>query len=118
MNNTQKTALSLVFGAALLGIATPAGAASKRCDVGRAWPRCTTGIVPANSNSHHVHVSVSSFLHWSVKDVDTGVTVGSGNSNLWGVERTITGLYGRYTATIVNGVTANVVGGGVTLHNT
>ena len=108
--------------AAVLALASLAGvgiaqAASKTCYTGFAPPDCTTGTIRANSSGHFVHVSVTSWQTWSVHDVDTHVRVAHGTNGVLGTERTITGLYGRYNASISNMVTSVVLGGHITISN-
>jgi hypothetical protein len=103
--------------ATLLASTGLAQAASKTCTVGFAPPTCTTGWVRANASGHFVHVSVTSWQTWKVTDIDTHVRVAHGTNGVLGSSRTITGLYGRYNATISNQVTAVVLGGRITISN-
>jgi hypothetical protein len=115
----KKIIASTLVALAVFGAAGAAEAASKKCSIGLtlATGDCTTGWVRANAKTHHVHISVSRFLNYSVKDIDTHVQIARGKSNLSGVEKTIGGLYGRYTASINNIATAVLGGGSVTIHN-
>jgi len=103
--------------AGLLGFDSAAQAASKTCRTGLVPTFCTTGWIRANPRTHHVHVSVSSWQTWSVHDIDSRVRVGHGTNGIWGTEKTITGLYGRYNASISNQLSSSIVGGHITIRN-
>jgi hypothetical protein len=117
MKKMKNLGLAAVLAVASLAGAGIADAASKTCYTGFAPPDCTTGWIRANSSGHFVHVSVSSWQTWKVTDIDTHVRVAHGTNGILGSERTITGLYGRYNATISNMVTSVVVGGHITISN-
>lgn len=87
--------------AALLTVATPAYAVSNTCTLGTFATSCTSGITPNNPGGHwvdlHIHNYTTNQIHYQVVDVDTGKWVADGTlTNGNGLDRTITGLYGRY----------------------
>jgi hypothetical protein len=98
------TALTLAAGTTVFATA-PVMAESVACTasiIKLGNDTCTTGNIAANASGHFVHVSISgASAHWNVDDTVTGVTVGSGQTGtVSGLERTIFGLFGRYTLTI------------------
>ena len=52
-------------------------------------------IMPANSRNHFLHVSVAPFVSAAIQDVATQVYVFTEDAGIFGIERTITGLYGQ-----------------------
>lgn len=119
MSKLSKLGISFAATAALAaGSLNLVGAASESCHTQFSVPVCTTDSIPANAQNHFVHVSVGPFQTWSVHDVGNGVQVGHGTNGILGTERTITGLFGRYNATISNILTSAITGSGVTITNT
>lgn len=82
----------------MLALSGTASAASSTCWADRDSGFCSTSCVQANSANHFVHISIGSFADaYHVRDCNNGVIVRSGSSGFWGVEKTITGLYSRYS---------------------
>jgi hypothetical protein len=89
-----------IAGAALASLATTshASAASNTCWAGRTDGFCKTTCIAANAANHFVHIDVAPFAQaYHVRDCNNGIIVYSGSSGFWGVNKTITGLYARYT---------------------
>jgi hypothetical protein len=115
--NSNCMPLTAVLAALSLCVAVAAHATSKSCGLNQFVYTCKTGIVSANASSHHIHAAVSPFMEWYVRDVDTNVKVAKGTAGLFGKEKTITGLYGRYEGSATGAVAAASIGGGITIHN-
>ena len=116
MTGIKAVASTMVL-AALLGRGGASHAASSTCTVGIAPAECTTDWVRANPTTHHIHIKVSPWQTYYLKDIDTHVVVAHGTNGMLGTERTVTGLYGRYTGTVNNALTALLIGGGITISN-
>ncbi|RYG20281.1 hypothetical protein EON82_20440 [bacterium] len=105
-------------GAAALAVASPLFAASSTCHIGHAqYGGCDTNAVAAHSRNHFVHISVTSYLPYKVIDQTNGVVVAKGNAGLWGVDKTITGLYSRYRAEAKYNPICEITGGHITIDN-
>ena len=115
MKISARVTIAAALGAAVLAVSAPAYAAPNQdfqnCFPGFFSGSCTSVTIPSNSVGHFVTVSFhtpainrNSPSHWYVRDVDTGVRVGSGVA--WSTqtpyERTIGGLYGRYQLVMYN----------------
>jgi hypothetical protein len=85
--------MTLIATATLMFSARPASAA--HCGV-LAVPGLTmfTCVLPANPSFHLIHVGSGSYVNVEVVDRDTLVTVFSERAGFWGLQKTITGLYG------------------------
>jgi hypothetical protein len=94
--------------AALVALgADTAVAASSTCFVSKVQQWCRTDSIPAQPIGHLVHLSLSPRLNYEVKDDTNGVIVGSGYAGLNGLQKTIPGLYARYSMLVLLPFTNN-----------
>lgn len=91
---------SITLAACLAGaaITLPAATSSARECGGWVIPGFTnfTCRLPANPNSHHIHVHLANWVHGELVDDQTLVTVYEGTAGFWNIEKTVRGLSGVY----------------------
>jgi hypothetical protein len=102
-------AIAMAAAAVVIGVASPALAASSTCYTDSFWDitkTCNTAAVKSNA-AHDIRVRISACKGspWKVWDINTGKTVASGTGKGQGTEinKVINGLYGTYKARLSDG---------------
>lgn len=95
MSKRTLTAAALIMGAALTAPAATASAASCWTTTNPAFTSFTCRL-PANSTNHFIHISTGPFVTVDAIDFHSFVRVYHGKAGVWGIEKTVTGLYSVY----------------------